>query len=264
MLALSRQAPADARHRMATGQPRRPAGLAARHRLHPQPGPARRPGGVGGAHATRARAHRRDRIAGLTTRSRRRSSGAERGTAPRRAEDSLFEYGRRGGVAVTVLRPTMLYGSGRDSLSQLVATAHRWRLLPLPAGATGLRQPVHVGDVARACSIAATRRRVTARLRPARRGGARIPAARAQGAGAHAPRRARAQPADLVFSNRTGPGRRPGPGPGRRLAARLARTSSPMQRPPAPLSAFRPVSSTLRPCCSAAWLFPYARACLST
>ena len=65
------------------------------------------------------------------------------------AEDSLFA-GAPARV-VTVLRPTLLYGSGRDrSLSRLVAMARRFRLLPLPATATGLRQPVHVDDVARA------------------------------------------------------------------------------------------------------------------
>lgn len=65
------------------------------------------------------------------------------------AEASLFDAGREGGAAVTVLRPTLLYGSGRDrSLTPLVAVARRWRLLPMPSTARGLRQPVHVDDVA--------------------------------------------------------------------------------------------------------------------
>lgn len=67
------------------------------------------------------------------------------------AEASLFEAGRDGGAAITVLRPTLLYGTGRDrSLTPLVALARRWRFLPLPATAKGLRQPVHVEDVAAA------------------------------------------------------------------------------------------------------------------
>lgn len=67
------------------------------------------------------------------------------------AEASLFEAGRRSGAAITVLRPTLLYGSGRDrSLTPLVALARRWRVLPLPSTAKGLRQPVHVEDVAAA------------------------------------------------------------------------------------------------------------------
>src|SRR3990167_3758479 len=67
------------------------------------------------------------------------------------AEASLFAAGRHGGAAITVLRPTLLYGSGRDrSLTALVALARRWRVLPLPFTAKGLRQPVHVDDVAAA------------------------------------------------------------------------------------------------------------------
>jgi nucleoside-diphosphate-sugar epimerase len=67
------------------------------------------------------------------------------------AEAALFEFGARRGVVVTVLRPTLLYGNGRDrSLSRLAARARRWRVLPLPSSATGLRQPVHVEDIARA------------------------------------------------------------------------------------------------------------------
>jgi nucleoside-diphosphate-sugar epimerase len=55
------------------------------------------------------------------------------------------------GSHLTLLRPTLLYGLGRDrNLSRLVALARRWRWLPLPAQARGLRQPVHVADVASA------------------------------------------------------------------------------------------------------------------
>lgn len=65
------------------------------------------------------------------------------------AEAQLFEAGRQRGIAVTVLRPTLLYGSGRDqTLSPLLKLARRFGFLLLPATATGLRQPVHVADVA--------------------------------------------------------------------------------------------------------------------
>lgn len=76
---------------------------------------------------------------------------AERELAERlcAAEDSLFEAGARRGIGVTVLRPTLLYGNGRDlSLSRLIQLGRRWGFLPLPSTATGLRQPVHVADVA--------------------------------------------------------------------------------------------------------------------
>ncbi len=67
------------------------------------------------------------------------------------AESRLFEAAHAHGSRLTVLRPTMLYGNGRDrSLSPLLHAARRWRMVPLPRGALGLRQPVHVADVAAA------------------------------------------------------------------------------------------------------------------
>ncbi|MBP8098633.1 MAG: nucleoside-diphosphate sugar epimerase [Arenimonas sp.] len=67
----------------------------------------------------------------------------------RMAEARLLEAGGRRGAVVTVLRPTLLYGSGRDlTLSWLVELGRRWGCVVLPASATGLRQPVHVADVA--------------------------------------------------------------------------------------------------------------------
>lgn len=78
---------------------------------------------------------------------------AERDLAQRlrTAEARLFEAGARRGIAVTVLRPTLLYGSGRDlTLSRLVGMGRRWGVVVLPSSATGLRQPVHVADVAAA------------------------------------------------------------------------------------------------------------------
>jgi nucleoside-diphosphate-sugar epimerase len=71
--------------------------------------------------------------------------------ALRTAELRLAAVAAERGIALTVLRPTLIYGNGRDrNLSRLVAAARRWRVLPLPANARGLRQPVHVEDVAAA------------------------------------------------------------------------------------------------------------------
>lgn len=68
-----------------------------------------------------------------------------------RCEERLVRAGERGGSRVTVLRPTLIYGNGRDrNLSRIVALARRWRFVPLPPSATGRRQPVHVADVAAA------------------------------------------------------------------------------------------------------------------
>lgn len=67
----------------------------------------------------------------------------------RAAEDSLFANARARGVAATVLRPTLVYGSGRDrTLSRIAALARRFGAFLLPRGACGLRQPVHVDDLA--------------------------------------------------------------------------------------------------------------------
>jgi nucleoside-diphosphate-sugar epimerase len=53
--------------------------------------------------------------------------------------------------ALTLLRPTLIYGHGQDrSLTPLIALARRWCFLPLPSGDGGLRQPVHAQDVAQA------------------------------------------------------------------------------------------------------------------
>lgn len=76
---------------------------------------------------------------------------AERDLAARlqAAEAQLFAAGSRRGCAVTVLRPTLIYGGGRDrSLSRLVDLGRRFGLVVLPSDARGLRQPVHVADVA--------------------------------------------------------------------------------------------------------------------
>jgi len=67
----------------------------------------------------------------------------------RQAEDTLFAAAAARGIAATVLRPTLVYGAGRDaSLTRIAALARRLRGFALPTDATGLRQPVHVEDLA--------------------------------------------------------------------------------------------------------------------
>lgn len=66
----------------------------------------------------------------------------------RLAEDRLMTAAAGRG-AVTLLRPTLVYGAARDAtLSRIARIAHRMRCFPLPRRATGLRQPVHVADLA--------------------------------------------------------------------------------------------------------------------
>lgn len=77
--------------------------------------------------------------------------GPERELAGRlaAAEDAVFATARARGAEAVVLRPTLVYGAGRDlTLSRIAVMARRWRVFPLPRGANGLRQPVHVEDLA--------------------------------------------------------------------------------------------------------------------
>jgi nucleoside-diphosphate-sugar epimerase len=76
---------------------------------------------------------------------------AEREIAARllAAEARLARAATARNIEWTVLRPTLIYGDGRDrSLAPIARFARRWRILPLPIGAHGLRQPVHAADLA--------------------------------------------------------------------------------------------------------------------
>lgn len=77
----------------------------------------------------------------------------ERDLAARLAagEAGVLAASARMQAAATLLRPTLVYGSGRDAtLSRIAALARRTGFAVLPRGACGLRMPVHVEDLARA------------------------------------------------------------------------------------------------------------------
>ncbi|HJR74066.1 MAG TPA: NAD-dependent epimerase/dehydratase family protein [Luteimonas sp.] len=85
------------------------------------------------------------------------SDPAERETAARlrEAERLLFDTAQARGAGASVLRPTLVYGAGRDmTLSRIAHTAQRFGRFALPRGAVGLRQPVHVDDLAAAAFAA--------------------------------------------------------------------------------------------------------------
>lgn len=74
----------------------------------------------------------------------------------REAEATLFATAARRGEAAVVLRPTLVYGSGRDAtLTRIAVLARRAGRFVLPRSAVGLRQPVHVDDLAVAALAAA-------------------------------------------------------------------------------------------------------------
>lgn len=63
------------------------------------------------------------------------------------AEASLIEW--------VILRPTLIYGLGRDrNVCEIARLVSRFGFFPLSGAAQGLRQPVHVEDVANACIAA--------------------------------------------------------------------------------------------------------------
>jgi len=69
----------------------------------------------------------------------------------RAAEARLLQLAAGRAFACTLLRPTLIYGGRTDrSLAPIVAFVRRWRLLPIPTGAHGLRQPIHAADLAAA------------------------------------------------------------------------------------------------------------------
>lgn len=85
------------------------------------------------------------------------ADAAERELAARlqSAEAALFARAGERDAAATVLRPTLVYGAGRDaSLTRIATLARRHGWVPLPRGATGLRQPVHIDDLADAAVAA--------------------------------------------------------------------------------------------------------------
>jgi len=86
------------------------------------------------------------------------TSAAERGVAESlaRAEDSVANTCEKLGIAYTIFRPTLIYGSGRDrNITDIARFAKRFGVFPILGKGTGLRQPVHAADLVQACILAA-------------------------------------------------------------------------------------------------------------
>lgn len=72
-------------------------------------------------------------------------------------EQALRTWAETRGVEWVVLRPTLIYGYGRDkNVTEILCFVRRWGFFPLLGRADGLRQPVHAEDVAMACVSALT------------------------------------------------------------------------------------------------------------
>lgn len=78
-------------------------------------------------------------------------SGADRRLAERlrHAESDVAQACRERAIPCTVLRPTLVYGSGRDrNVSAIRDFRRRFGFVPVAGVASGLRQPVHADDLA--------------------------------------------------------------------------------------------------------------------
>lgn len=81
----------------------------------------------------------------------------EQGVAGRLAEaEALVQaWAEERGVEWVILRPTLIYGLGRDkNIAEIARFIRRFGFFPVFGGAGGLRQPVHAQDVAGACLAA--------------------------------------------------------------------------------------------------------------
>lgn len=71
------------------------------------------------------------------------------------AEALVRAWAAERGVGWVILRPTLIYGLGRDkNIVEIARFIRRFGFFPVFGGATGLRQPVHAQDVAGACLAA--------------------------------------------------------------------------------------------------------------
>lgn len=70
----------------------------------------------------------------------------------KKAEGEIMENCNRLGIACTIFRPTLVYGNGLDrNITDVARFALRFGFFPISGKALGLRQPVHVDDLA--CAV---------------------------------------------------------------------------------------------------------------
>lgn len=71
------------------------------------------------------------------------------------AEARVQEWAESRGVEWVILRPTLIYGLGKDkNIAEIACFIRRFGFFPLFGKAKGLRQPIHAMDVAGACQAA--------------------------------------------------------------------------------------------------------------
>lgn len=71
------------------------------------------------------------------------------------SESRFRAWAESRGIEWVILRPTLIYGLGRDkNISEMARFIRRFGFFPLLGRAQGLRQPIHAEDVAAACVAA--------------------------------------------------------------------------------------------------------------
>lgn len=71
------------------------------------------------------------------------------------SESRVQAWAEERGIEWVILRPTLIYGQGRDkNISEIARFIRRFGFFPLLGLAQGLRQPIHAKDVAAACVCA--------------------------------------------------------------------------------------------------------------
>lgn len=84
-------------------------------------------------------------------------SGVDRELAVRliQGEEQVLEWAAIRNCTVVILQPTLIYGLGKDkNVTEIARFIKRFGFFPLFGQGVGLRQPVHVDDVAAACLAA--------------------------------------------------------------------------------------------------------------
>lgn len=85
------------------------------------------------------------------------ASEAERDIASqvKYGEEKVMEWAQLKEVEVVIFQTTLIYGHGQDkNVTQIAQVIERFGFFPLLGRGEGLRQPVHVDDVANACYFA--------------------------------------------------------------------------------------------------------------
>ena len=67
-------------------------------------------------------------------------------------EEQLIQWATEHDIEWVILRPTLIYGGGKDkNISTIVRVIRRFGFFPILGKGQGYRQPIHVDDVAMAC-----------------------------------------------------------------------------------------------------------------